>query len=144
MRLLAIDPGERHIGVAVSDPSGIIARPLTTLTHESRAKDAERLLALALEHEVAGIVVGIAFDAQGEAGPQARQAQRLAEVLRTLTPLPVIPHDESYSSAAARAMMLASGKKRRERREQIHAIAAAVLLQSYLDANPVPPAPPSG
>ena len=143
MRLLAVDPGEKHIGVAVSDPSGIIARPLTTLLHESRAKDAERLVALAHEHEVDGLVVGMALSAEGEAGPQARRAERLVDVLRSLTNLPVIPHDESYSSAAAQSLMLASGKKRRERREQIHAVAAAALLQSYLDANPVPPAPPT-
>lgn len=142
MRLLAIDPGEKHIGVAVSDPSGIIARPLTTLTHESRARDAERLVALAQEQAVDGLVLGIALNAQGEVGPQARRAERLAEALRALTDLPVILHDESYSSAAAQSLMLASGKKRRERREQIHAVAAAALLQSYLDANPVPPAPP--
>jgi putative pre-16S rRNA nuclease len=143
MRLLAVDPGEKHIGVAVSDPSGIIARPLTTLLHESRAKDAERLVALALEHEVEGIVVGMAFTAEGEIGLQGRRAERLTEFLRTQTHLPVMTHDESYSSAAAQALMLASGKKRRERREQIHAVAAAALLQSYLDANPVSPAPPT-
>lgn len=143
MRLIAVDPGEKYIGVAVSDPSGIIARPLTTLNHESRAKDAERLIALAHEHEAEGIVLGMALDAQGDIGPQARRAERLADALRALTSLPVIPHDESYSSAAAQTLMLASGKKRRERREQIHAVAAAALLQSYLDANPLPPAPPT-
>lgn len=143
MRLLAVDPGEKHIGVAVSDPSGIIARPLITLTHESRTKDAERLTALAHEHEVEGIVLGMALNANGDVGPQARRAERLAEALRALTNLPVIPHDESYSSTAAQTLMLASGKKRRERREQIHAVAAAALLQSYLDANPPPPAPPA-
>jgi putative Holliday junction resolvase len=141
MRLLAIDPGEKHIGVAVSDPSGIIARPLTTLTHESRARDAEQLVALAQAQAVEGIVLGIALNTNGESGPQARRAERLAEALRTLTDLPIIFHDESYSSAAAQTLMLASGKKRRERREQIHAVAAAALLQSYLDANPVPPTP---
>ncbi len=144
MRLLAVDPGEKHIGVAVSDPSGIIARPLTTLMHESRAKDAERLVALAREHEVEGIVLGLALNAQGEAGPQARRAERLVEALRAITDVPVIPHDESFSSATAQTLMLASGKKRRERRAQIHAVAAAALLQSYLDANPLPPAPPTG
>jgi putative Holliday junction resolvase len=142
MRLLAVDPGERHIGVAVSDPSGTIARPLTTLTHESRAKDAERLAALAREHEVEGIVLGLALNADGEAGPQARRAERLADAIRAVTDLPVIPHDESFSSAAAQTLMLASGKKRRERRAQIHAVTAAALLQSFLDANPPPPTPP--
>lgn len=144
MRLLAVDPGEKHIGVAVSDPSGIIARPLMTLAHESRVKDAERLVRLARDHDAEGIVLGLALNVNGETGPQARRAERLAEALRALTDLPIIPHDESYSSTAAQTLMLASGKKRRQRREQIHAVAAAALLQSYLDANPLPPAPPTG
>lgn len=143
MRLLAVDPGERYLGVAVSDLSGIIARPLITFTHVSRVKDAERLMALAREHQVEGIVLGMALNANDEVGPQARRAERLAEALRALTNLPIIPHDESYSSAAAQSLMLASGKKRRERREQIHAVAAAALLQSYLDANSLPPTPPT-
>ena len=143
MRLLAVDPGEKYIGVAISDPSGIIARPLTTLLHESRVKDAERLVALAREQGVEGIVVGMALNLEGKVGPQAQRAERLVDVLRSLSNLPVMSHDESYSSAAAQSLMLASGKKRRERREQIHAVAAAALLQSYLDANPVPPTPPA-
>jgi putative Holliday junction resolvase len=139
MRLLAIDPGEKMIGVAVSDPSGTIARPLTTLRHEARAKDAERIVRLAVENDAEGIVLGLALDAEGRIGPQARHAERLTDAIRALTSLPVIPHDESGSSQFAQAAMLATGKSRRARHEQIHAVAAAAILQSYLDAHPSTP-----
>ncbi|MGH2521016.1 MAG: RuvX/YqgF family protein, partial [Anaerolineales bacterium] len=86
---------------------------------------------------------GLALNAEGEVGPQARRAERLAEAIRALTSLPVILHDESFSTQAATEALRASrgspsggGKGRRKRREQIHAVAAAAILQSYLDAHP--------
>lgn len=136
MRMLAIDPGDQLLGLALSDETGVIARPLTTLAHESRAKDAERLVALAVEHQAEMILVGLALDSSGHVGPQARKAERLVEAIRSLTALPVVTHDESFTSASAQDALLAAGKKRRARREQIHAVAAAALLQSYLDAHP--------
>lgn len=135
MRWLAIDPGERYLGVAVSDPLGLIARPLTTLEHTARAADAERLIALAREQDVAGVIVGWPLGEDGEAGPPARRSERLAEALRALTELPVILFDESGSSHTARELLRATGKSRRARREQEHAAAAAAILQSYLDAH---------
>ena len=135
MRVLAVDPGERHLGVAVSDPTGLVARPLTTLTHKARATDAAQLVALAVEHEAEAIVIGYALDSDGQPGPQARHAEKLAEAVRALTTLPVELFDESYSSHDALAALRATGAKRRAQREQIHAAAAATILQSYLDAN---------
>jgi putative Holliday junction resolvase len=135
MRILSIDPGEKKIGLAISDPEGLIARPLTDLTHVSRPADAARIIALATEHNAEMLLLGFALDAEGRAGPQARRAERLAEALRQLTPLPVNLYDESHSTQTAQAALIAAGKTRRARREQIHAAAAAVLLQSYLDAH---------
>lgn len=134
MRILAVDPGERHLGLAVSDPSGLIDRPLTTLTHQSRAADAERIAAVAAEQAAALILIGYALDAEGRPGPQARHAEKLAEAVRARTTLPVIMHDESYSSLTAEAAMRAAGRKRKARRQDIHGVAAAAILQSYLDA----------
>ena len=133
--MLAIDPGERHIGVALSDPSGTVARPLTTLRHEARATDAARIAALAADHEAALIVIGLALDADGRPGPQARHAENLAAAVREQTQIPVRLTDESFSTQAAQASMRAAGKKRRARREQVHAVAAATLLQGYLDGH---------
>lgn len=140
MRWLAVDPGDKHIGIAVSDPTGLVARPLTTLRHEARARNAERIAALATEHEAQGIVVGQPLDDESLVGPSARKSERLAEALRAVTNVPVVLFDESFTSQAAQQLMIASGKRRHDRRRQEHAVAAAALLQSYLDAHP--PAPP--
>jgi len=136
MRALGIDPGEAHLGVAVSDESGLLARPLATLRHISRAEDARQIVALAQQQAAAVIVLGYALDGEGEPGPQARHAEKLAQAVRELTALPVVLHDESYSTQEAAALLRATGKNRRARREQIHSAAAATLLQSYLDAHP--------
>lgn len=136
MRILSIDPGEKKIGLAISDPEGLFARPLTDLTHLSRPKDAARIVALAVENNAEVILLGLALDSEGRAGPQARRAERLAEAIRQLTALPVNLYDESYSTQMAQAALIAAGKKPRARRAQIHAASAAALLQSYLDAHP--------
>jgi putative holliday junction resolvase len=135
MRILAVDPGERKIGLAVSDPGGIVARPLTTLDHESRGADAARIVALAAEHGVELILVGLALEASGQTGPAARHAERLAESIRELTLLPVRLYDESLSTQIAHDAMLVSGRTRQDRHALIHAASAAAILQSYLDAH---------
>jgi putative Holliday junction resolvase len=122
-RVLAIDPGEVRIGLAVSDPLCVIARPLKVIQHVSRQADAEAILIEAVEHEIGTIVVGLALDMEGEVGPQARRALRLVELLRSMTDIPVETWDESGSTQAA-------GK----RDELADARAAAVVLQEYLDA----------
>jgi putative Holliday junction resolvase len=136
VRILAVDPGEKHIGLAVSDPTGLVARPLLTLTHTARAADVERILALAAEHGAGLIVVGCPLDSEGRLGPQALRVQRLAEAMRAAASVPVELHDESFSSQEAESALRAAGKKRRARRGQAHAAAAATILQSYLDAHP--------
>lgn len=135
MKLLAVDPGEKRIGLALSDPTGLVARPLRTLTHVSRAEDAARILAIADEEGAGKILVGLALEADGQVGPQARQAQRLAETLRASTSRPVELWDESLTTRDAQAAVRAGGKRhRRVARDQVDAVAATVLLQGYLDA----------
>ena len=75
-RILAIDPGEARIGVAVSDASGTVARPLTVMRHTSRPSDARAILDLAHEHQAEAIVVGLALDTEGDVGPQGTQRRR--------------------------------------------------------------------
>src|SRR5437764_9884798 len=101
MRALGIDPGAAHLGVAVSDETGLLARPLTTLRHTSRAEDAARIVALAQAQAASVIVLGCALDSDGQPGPQARHAEKLALAMRALTALPVLLHDESFSSQEA-------------------------------------------
>ena len=127
-RVLAVDPGTVRIGLALSDPGRSIARPLDVLTHRSRAQDAHAIAARA-EAEGAGLIlVGVALDRGGKAGPAARRALRLIEALRGCTSLPVEAWDESDSTRAA---VDAGG------RAPLDARAAAVVLQEYLDARVV-------
>lgn len=125
--ILAIDPGEVRIGLALSDPTQTIARPLEVMRHVSRAADVRAILERAVRDGVGAIVVGLALDSEGEVGAQARRALRLVDALRQATTLPVETWDESGSTAAAR----------RGRREDplLDARAAAVILQEYLDAH---------
>ena len=88
-RVLAVDPGEKRIGLALSDPSGTLATPHSVLRHSSRAQDAAAIVQLARDQDVSCILVGLALDRQGQEGPQARRALRLVAQLRLLTELPV-------------------------------------------------------
>lgn len=134
-RVLAVDPGEKRLGIALSDPSGTIAGPLTVLQHVSRVVDAASIAALAAEHGAERIVIGEALDADGGQTSQARHAARLAEALREQTSLPVELWDESGSTQAARASRIAMGVSRRKRSGHLDDIAATVILQFYLDAH---------
>lgn len=125
-RTLAVDPGEERIGLAISDPSGTIARPLSVVHHRSRSVDAQRIAAAAQEHDVQRIVVGVALDRDGRAGPQARRALRLVAQLRQATTLEIVTWDESGSTLQAERMTHAAAP--------LDARAAAVILQEFLDA----------
>ena len=134
MPLLAVDHGEKRLGLAVSDGTDTIARPLGIIEHVSRAADAQRVLALAASHGATMIVVGESTDEEGHPNLAGRRARRFAEALRDLTPLPVVMWDESLSSRDAMEWRMAGGASRKRRRARIDAAAAAVILQSYLDA----------
>lgn len=134
MPLLAVDHGEKRLGLAVSDVTNTIARPLEIIEHVSRATDAQRVLAIAASHGVTMIVIGESTDEEGHPNLAGRRARRFGEALRDLTPLPVVLWDESLSSRDALEWRMAGGASRKRRRARIDAAAAAVILQSYLDA----------
>lgn len=133
-RILAIDPGDQRIGVAVSDPTATIANPLTVFQHTARQVDAGIIAQIAQEQGVLLIVVGQALDAEGGIGPRARKAQRMAESIRTQTDLPVVLWDESGSTQQARLARIAMGSNRKKRAGHLDELAATIILQSYLDA----------
>lgn len=137
MRILAIDHGEKRIGLALSDPSGTIASPLTVIRHVSRAIDAAQVAALAAEHEAGRIVVGQSFDEDGRPNLAGRRAARFAEALRRQTDLPVELWDEAFSTQTAREARLQMGVSRKKRAGHLDEVAATVILQSYLDAHRV-------
>lgn len=135
MKILAVDPGEKRIGLAISDPTGTIARPLCVIRHQAREVDAEKISAIAQREGVVLIVVGQALDADGEVGFQARKAQRLAEALRKKCDCEVQLWDESGTTQAALQSRIALGVPRKKRRGHLDDLAASILLQDFLDAN---------
>jgi putative Holliday junction resolvase len=138
MRILAVDPGEKRIGIALSDPSGTIANPLTVLNHVSRAVDAASIAQLAIEHDAGLIIVGQALDDDNQPTPQSRRAYRLAAAIRSQTAIPVKLWDETGSTQAAQAARIAMGVSRRKRRGHMDDIAATYILQTFLDARDRP------
>ena len=134
MRLLALDVGERRIGVAISDSIGILASPLTTIRRRSEERDVRAVLDLADEHDVGGIVVGVPYSLSGERGPQARQVERFRDALAARAGVAVTDQDERYSTVEAERLLRETGARPSEDRARVDAAAAAVILQAYLDA----------
>jgi putative pre-16S rRNA nuclease len=140
-RVLAVDHGEKRIGLALSDETGTIAAPLGVLKHVSRVLDAARVGEAAREQGATQIVVGQSLDEDGNPNAAGRSAARFAEALRAQSGLPVILWDESLTTQDARAARLVMGVSRRKRSGHLDDVAAAVLLQSYLDAHQQTSAP---
>lgn len=133
MRILAIDPGEKRVGLALSDPTGTIANPLLVLSHTAYDETATRIVHLATEHAVEKIIVGHTLGPDGESTPASRRARRLAGAIRSRTALSVEFWDETGSTQIARAARLALGVSRKKRSGHLDEIAATVILQSYLN-----------
>ncbi len=132
-RILGIDPGEKNIGVALSDPTAVLASPLTVIKHVARAVDAASVASLAAEHGAVLIVVGQPLDSEGNVGPAGRRSERFAEAVRQQTDIPVILYDESGSTQAVRQTQLRMGVSRRKRSGHMDDLAATYILQTYLD-----------
>jgi putative holliday junction resolvase len=134
--VLAVDPGSRRVGLALSDPTGTIAQPLATLDAEPQDTLADRLTEVAKGNEAARIVVGLPLQLDGSSGDAARSARELASALRRASHLPVELVDERLTTALAERSMIAGGVRRGKRRATIDRVAATLLLQSYLDSKP--------
>ncbi len=135
MRVLAVDHGEKHIGLALSDPTATIAGPLKVIQHVSRLMDAAQVANLASENEVGLIVIGQSFDEEGKPNLAGRRAAKFAESLKQQTHIPVILWDESFSTQDARAARIEMGVSRKKRVGHMDELAAVIILRSYLDAN---------
>ena len=134
MRILAVDPGEKHLGIALSDPSGTIAAPLTIIKHVSRNLDAAQIANLAYQSQAEMIVIGQSLDENGDATAQSRRANRLAEAIRQQSELPIRMWDESFSTYEARQARITMGTSHSKRHGHLDDLAATVILQSYLDS----------
>ena len=132
--MLALDVGNRRIGLAVCDSGESLATPIATIEHTSHARDIEAVLAAAAERRVERIVVGMPLSLSGEMGPQALKVARFIEKLAARTDIPVEAVDERYSTAEARRLMAEAGNGRPKERGRVDAAAAAVILQSHIDS----------
>ena len=146
-RMLGLDVGERRIGIAANQ--GRLAVPLAIIEHESRAADLDRIAAIVREQEAAGVVVGLPILMSGEEGEQARRTRRFGDALARRISVPIIYHDERMSTlqvvgaAGARVTGARGRTASRGRKAHIDDLAAAVILQSYLDTLDPPQEQPS-
>ena len=135
MRILAVDHGEKQIGLALSDPTATIARPLKVIKHVSRLMDAAQVANLASENDAVLIVIGQSYDEEGKPNLAGRRAAKFAEALKQQTQIPVILWDESFSTQDARTTRIEMGVSRGKRAGHLDELAAVMILNSYLEAN---------
>ena len=134
MRILAVDHGEKRIGLALSDPTATIANPFKVIKHISRVMDAAQVTNLASENDVGLIVVGQSFDEEGNPNLAGRRAAKFAEALKDQTRIPVELWDESFSTQDARSTRIEMGVSRKKRAGHMDELAAVMILRSYLDS----------
>ena len=134
MRILAIDHGEKRIGLAISDPTGTIASPLSVIKHVSRLLDAAQVANLAAEKDAGLIVIGQSFDEEGNPNLAGRRAAKFAEALKEQTNIPIELFDESFSTQDARATRIEMGVSRKKRAGHMDELAAVMILRSYIEA----------
>ena len=135
MRVIGLDLGSKRIGVALSDSSGTIATPFTVINRSKKqSEDHRAIAALVREEEAEAIVVGLPLSMSGDAGPAARAAVAECDVLATVVSVPVHLHDERLTTVAADAALMEAKMNAQARRRVVDKVAAAVMLQSWLDA----------
>jgi putative Holliday junction resolvase len=129
-RSLGVDFGTKRVGLAVSDPLGLTARPLSVVPRSSVVDEVANLVK---ELEIGTIVVGLPTGLSGGEGMSASEARKLADELKTAAGVEVVFVDERFTSRMAELALVESGMKRRKRRETVDKVAAAIILQDYLD-----------
>ena len=133
MRFMGLDIGHKRIGIALSDGLGMIASPRNSLQRTGQEKDIAQLLELAENEGVEEILVGMPYSLDGSAGPQAQKVTDFIHILSERSTIKVTTWDERFSSVAAERALLEGGLSRSRRRLKIDKVAAAYMLQGYLD-----------
>jgi len=141
-RILALDPGTKRIGFALSDELGWTAQPLETFERKSLAADVAHIRELVRRHDVREIVIGMPVQLNGRLGPAAQSAQQFLEAVQAAVGIPVIAWDERLTTKAAEQMLIEADVSRKKRKGVVDRVAAALLLKSYLErASLLQPAP---
>lgn len=133
-RILGIDPGEKRIGLALSDPTEFLATPLRVVEARGPAQAAAEIAAVCREHGVALVVVGLPRRTDGTEGTSAQKAREFGERVRGATGLPVEFWDERFSTVTAQQALIEGGARRERRKELVDKLAAQIMLQNFLDA----------
>jgi putative Holliday junction resolvase len=131
--ILAVDWGSKRIGVAISDPTGKIARPVGIVNHVSRAEDAEKIYKLSLESSADAIIMGVTYNDDNELTPTGRSANRMAEAISLLFGKQVILWDEAFTTQRAKRLQIEKGISKTKRKGHQDEMAAVLLLEDYLD-----------
>lgn len=132
-RVIALDIGDKRIGVAVSDLSRLIARPLETVIRKNRKADIHRIAKIVEEQEAAVVIVGLPKNMDGSEGEQAKKSRAFAEQIQRISNAQIIFEDERLSTFSAVESLVKQGIKTGHARELVDMEAAAVILQGYLD-----------
>ena len=132
MRIMAIDYGDAHTGIAISDPTGFLAGYTTVITAYRPEVVAENILKLVQEYGVEEVVLGHPINMDGTRGPRSEKAQAMAQLLRETTSLPVVLWDERRTTIDAHQILMNSGKNAKKRKKVVDAVAATLILEGYL------------
>ena len=132
MRIMAIDYGDAHTGIAISDPTGFLAGFTTVIDAYRPEAVADRIAVLAKEHGVEELVLGHPKNMDGTRGPRAEKAEAMAELLKEATGLPVVLWDERRTTIDAHQILMTGGKNAKKRKKVVDAVAASLILEGYL------------
>jgi putative holliday junction resolvase len=132
-RVLGLDVGDRRIGLALSDSGGILASPLTIIEHSTEQQDIAAILKIAQEHGAERIIVGLPRLMNGDIGPQAQKVQTFAEAMRVAAQIPLEYRDERLTTVTAQRLKQETSSRRKNKVIRYDAMAAAVILQDYLE-----------
>ena len=132
-RILGLDVGTKRIGVAISDPLGFSAQPLTTIIRESKKKDMAAIEAILLEYDIKKVIVGMPKNMNGTVGPSGEMAMQVGEKIRNKFKIELIYIDERLSSVSAERILIEADVRREDRKNMIDKVAASYILQTYLD-----------
>lgn len=130
MRLLGLDVGEKRIGVAVTDPTGIFAQPLSTI--QRGVDDIKKIQELVKEYEITEVVVGLPVNMNGSLGPGAEKVKEFARELEAVLAVPLVFEDERLTTSMAERMMIDADVSRKKRKTSVDKIAAAIILEGRL------------
>jgi len=133
MRYMGLDVGDKRIGIALSDEGGVIASPKETFYRDGLMRDIDRLVEMASNAGVGEILVGMPVSMDGSIGPQAQKVMKFIHTLSEKADIPVVPWDERLTTVAAERVLLNGDVSRKRRRHVIDKVAAAYMLQGYLD-----------